>query len=146
RIIELKSDSTSWCETGDHRAEGTSAIWDESGHLLHVGQARAGRIVSSVMFYETGEIEAVRPGVPGDPVHEIGEMIFGDGTRKTSAEGSGEQLDGLSQPWYPDGRPQSEGRFVHGVQAGTWTLWGVDGTMKTVTPLSVDQPPAAPAP
>ena len=124
-------------------------IWDERGHLLGVGEFRAGRFVSSVLFFETGEVEVVRRKVSDDPPREIAEHFYAGGTRSIRAESAADQLDGLFQTWYPDGRPKFEGRYVDGARAGTWKFWSEDGILREVdystTPTRVD-PPAAPAP
>jgi antitoxin component YwqK of YwqJK toxin-antitoxin module len=91
----------------------------------------------------------VRRKVSDDPPREIAEHFYADGTRSIRAESAADQLDGLFQTWYPDGRPKFEGRFVDGTRAGTWKFWSQDGTVREVdyptTPARV-APPAAPAP
>jgi antitoxin component YwqK of YwqJK toxin-antitoxin module len=109
---------------------------------LAVGQSRNDRAVSFVMFYETGEISAVRIPI-ADSSREIGWHWHRNRRPSIYADWEKGELNGVFRTWFPDGRPQSEGRFAAGEFDVIWKYWKPDGSPPRVVDHTRHEPPPA---
>lgn len=75
---------------------------------------------------------------------QVREEFYPDGTRHSLGNYEVRQgdtlLHGLRTVWYPDGKPESSERFVHGSRQGYAIRWHANGQMRSVEHYADGEP------
>jgi hypothetical protein len=116
----------------DGRPHGAYELRMQDGKLRVVGAFNQGKRIGSFLFWSSSGLRVALLPFDDDALNGTVALWYSSGTAKSdprpkleAAYASGLR-DGSTRSWYPDGRPRTEFRYVHGVLAGA-RAWSARG-------------------
>jgi antitoxin component YwqK of YwqJK toxin-antitoxin module len=128
--VDRHGDTLSILQFKDGRKDGIQAYWADNGRLLRVERFSDGVPNGPLYrFFPDGtprELSWYEDGKAQGPYMEWYKSEVDRAAFIRGAFLNGER-EGLWTWAYPNGRPQLQGRYVHGAKTGTWTRWDTSG-------------------